>query len=153
MGATVADAYMAFGQTLLLVAVLGLALSSKRLGIGQRAMDRAGALVTVVGLMTSAALLSVAFLGGRLSEQGALQPISGDFGTASGLTVQVLFTGGSGLLCMLVGATILSSVRTRRWSSPTYPATRRHSSGRLALPGATPDTDLAADGDAHTNPL
>ena len=116
MGATVADAYMAFGQTLLLVAVLGLALSSKRLGISQRAMDRASALVTVVGLVTSAALLSVAFLAGRLSEQGALQPISGDLSTASRLTAQVLFTGGSGLLCMLVGATILSSARTRRWA-------------------------------------
>ena len=110
------DAYTGFGGTLLVVAVLGLPLALKRVGVGQRAMDWSAALVTIVGLMTSASLVAIAFVAGRFVGHEALQPASGDFGTAVQWTGGALLTGGSGLLCAAVGVTCLRYDFARRWA-------------------------------------
>ena len=110
-----ADAYSGFGQGLLVVAALGALLTWLWPRVGVRAMDRVAALVTIVGLVTSAALVSVAFLADRLSETGALLPFSGSLSTATGMTGAVLLFGGSGLLCASVGV-IVGRGWARRWA-------------------------------------
>ena len=109
-------AYTGFAAMLVVVAGLGFVLSSERCGIGQRAMDWSAPLVTVLGLLTSAAVVAIAFLADRLAGHDALQPASGDMGTAIMWTVAVLSGGGSGLLCALVGAVFWGSERGRRWA-------------------------------------
>lgn len=111
-----ADAYWGFGQTLLIVAILGALLAWKAPGVGLRAMGSAAALVTVVGLMTSAALVSIAFLADRLSATGFLHPLSGDLGTSVELTGGVVLVGGSGLVCTLIGGTFVDRQWARRWA-------------------------------------
>lgn len=114
---TMGDAYAAFVLDLAIVAALGGIAAWKRLGIGQRALQNANALVTMLGVMTSAALLSVAFLGAGISAPGSLRLLpSSDLHTAIGWTGQVLLFGGSGLSCALIGLTILRGDRSRRWA-------------------------------------
>lgn len=98
------------------MAGVGAVLAWKLPGVGRRALDWHAALATVLGLMTSAAVVAIAFLADRFSEHDALQPASGDLGTAITWTGGVLLVSGSGLFCALAGAVFCGSDRGQRWA-------------------------------------
>ena len=111
------DAYAAFGLALAVVAALGGVLAAPRMRVGLHCAQNADTLVAILGVMTSAALLSVAFLGDKIAAPGPLRLVPGsDLGSAVGLTAQMLLVGGAGLTCALIGLALPWSEWVRRWA-------------------------------------
>ena len=86
--------------------------------ITKRALEHTSLLVTIVGTVTAAGLLSLAFLADKLAVAGgALMLLPGsDVPAATVAVLYLVFVGASGLLWAVLGALMADCARLRRWA-------------------------------------
>ncbi len=114
----VGDAYAAFGLTLTAVVIFGLVGIVPKLGIGERALERADLLVAMIAAITAAGLLSMSFLTDKFVDADGALPLTldSDLNTTASLVLLALLAGASGLLCALLGLVVMNVDWVRRWA-------------------------------------
>ena len=112
------DAYLMFAMTSGAVALLGLLGIPEHSKIPARALEHTSLLVTIVGSVTAAGLLSLAFLADKLAVAGGALPLlpGSDLSAATSAVLYLVLVGASGLLSTVLGALMADHARLRRWA-------------------------------------
>ena len=112
------DAYLLFAMVSGAVALFGLFGIPEHSKITTRALEHTSLLVTIVGTVTAAGLLSLAFLADKLAVGGgALLLLPGsDLPAATVAVLYLVLVGASGLLWAVLGALMADHARLRRWA-------------------------------------
>lgn len=113
------DAYLLFTVVFGAVALFGLLGIPKKSKISIRALEHTSLLVTIVGSVTTAGLLSLAFLAEQFAVAGgALLLLPGsDLPAANSAVLYLILVGASGLLWAVLGALGVDHSWIRRWAA------------------------------------
>ena len=113
------DAYLLFAVMCGAVALLGLFGIPEQSQISSRALEHTSLLVTIVGSVTAAGLLSLAFLADKFAVAGGALPLlpGSDLPTANGAVLYLVLVGASGLLWAVLGALLAGHPWMRRWDA------------------------------------
>ena len=99
-------------------ALLGLPGIPEHSTITTRALEHTSLLVTIVGSVTAAGLLSLAFLADKLAVAGGALPLlpGSDLSAATSAVLYLVLVGASGLLWAVLGTLMADHARRRRWA-------------------------------------
>ena len=107
-----------FAVTFGAVALCGLTGIPKQSKISIRALEHTSLLVTIVGSVTAAGLLSLAFLADKFAVAGGALPLlpGSDLPAANSAVLNLVLVGASGLLWAVVGVLAVDYPWMRRWA-------------------------------------